>query len=50
MQTIAFVTDGQSIRRILASVGEPTAPPELAAARLPARPMENAWDDATWSA
>ena len=49
MQAIAFITDAQSIRRILASVGEPTAPPATAPARLPASPLDDSWDDAAWS-
>jgi len=35
MRIIAFLTDGPSVRDILAHLGEPTAPPRIAPARGP---------------
>ena len=37
MRIIAFITDGSTVRDILGHLGEPTAPPRIAPARLPAR-------------
>ena len=42
MRIIAFVTDGVSVGRILAHIGEPTDPPRLAPARGPP-----AWEEET---
>jgi hypothetical protein len=50
MRMIAFVTDAALIHAILAHLGEPTAPPEVAPARGPplwdlvAEPVPR-WDD-----
>ena len=33
MRIIAFITDGPTVRDILAHLGEPTAPPRIAPAR-----------------
>ena len=35
MRIIAFITDGPTVRDILAHLGEPTAPPRVAPARGP---------------
>ena len=35
MHIIAFITDGPTVRDILAHLGEPTAPPRIAPARGP---------------
>jgi hypothetical protein len=35
MRIIAFITDGPTVRAILANLGEPTAPPRIAPARGP---------------
>jgi len=35
MRTIVFMTDAQTVRAILAHLGEPTAPPRIAPARGP---------------
>ena len=35
MRIIAFITDGPTVRDILAHLGEPTAPPRIAPARGP---------------
>ena len=37
MRIIAFITDGPAVRDILDHLGESTAPPRIAPARLPAR-------------
>jgi hypothetical protein len=38
MRTIAFLTDAQTVRAILAHLGEPTAPLRIAPARGRRRP------------
>jgi hypothetical protein len=48
MRIIAFVTDRPAIHSILSSLGEPTAPPQVAAARGPPLWEQAArlhWDD-----
>jgi hypothetical protein len=35
MRIIAFITDGPTVRDLLAHLGEPTAPPPIAPARGP---------------
>jgi len=35
MRIIAFITDGPTVRDLLAHLGEPTAPPRVAPARGP---------------
>jgi hypothetical protein len=37
MRIIAFITDGPTVRDLLAHCGEPTAPPRIAPARGPPR-------------
>ena len=46
MRLIAVITEADAIRRILASVGEPTAPPEQAPARPSICAQRSLWDDA----
>jgi hypothetical protein len=40
MRIIAFITEGPTVRHILAPIGEPAAPPKVSPARGPP-----AWDD-----
>ena len=44
MRIIAFITDGPTVRDILAHLGEPTAPPRIAPVRGP--PLWEATGDA----
>lgn len=46
MRLIAVVTEADTIRRILASVGEPTAPPEISPPRPSPWTQHDLWDDA----
>ncbi len=44
MKIVAFVTDGEQVRRILAHVGEPAEPPALSPSRAPSQ-GEFEWDE-----